>query len=84
MRAAALAIAALAAPAFADPPADPRAVAAGDEANLVSNAPRSGVVFAVALGGGLVLGGNGSAAGDTGVGRGEAISFRVGHVASRP
>jgi hypothetical protein len=84
VRAAALAIAALAAPAFADvPPPDPRAVQAGDEANLVSNAPRSGVVFAVALGGGLVLGGNGSAAGDTGVGRGEAISFRVGHVATR-
>jgi hypothetical protein len=74
---------ALATPAFADPaPApDPRAVEAAEDANLVSNAPRTGTVLAFAVGGGIVLGGNG--AGDTGVGRGPSLSFRVGHVATR-
>lgn len=86
MRGAALAIAVLAAPAFADtttPPPDPRAVEAGEQANLVSDAPRSGTVLAFGLGGDLMLGGNGSAAGDVGVGDGVALSFRVGHVATR-
>jgi hypothetical protein len=77
------ALCALATPALADPtPApDPRAVQAGEDANLVSNAPRTGTVLSISLGGGLVLGGN--AAGDTGVGSGPSASFRVGHVATR-
>lgn len=82
----ALALVVLAAPAFADPPQpkpDPRAVEAGEEANLVSDAPRSGTTFSFSLGAGLVLGGNGSNLGDTGVGSGPAISFRIGHVATR-
>lgn len=74
---------AIATPALADPSAapDPRAIAAAEDANLVSNAPRTGTVLSISLGGGLVLGGN--AAGDTGVGRGPSASFRVGHVATR-
>ena len=55
---------------------DPRAVLAGQDANLESNAPRTGVVLAAAIGGGLVLG-------EGGVGRGPSASFRVGHVATR-
>ena len=77
-------VAALTAPAFADTPApDSRAVQAGDDANLESNAPRSGLTLSFSVGGGLVLGGNGGGTGDTGVGRGEALSFRIGHVATR-
>jgi hypothetical protein len=84
VRAAGLALGLLAAPAFADtPPPDARAVQAGEDANLVSDAPRAGVTFSAALGGALVLGGNGNNIGDTGVGRGVALSFRVGHVATR-
>lgn len=47
------------------------------EANLESNAPRSGLVVAISGGGGVTLGG------DLGVGRGGALSLRMGHVATR-
>jgi hypothetical protein len=49
----------------------------GAEANLESISPRSGLVASLALGGGLLVGG------DIGVGRGGAFSVRVGHVATR-
>src|SRR5262249_54986614 len=62
---------------------DPRAVEAGEDANLVSDAPRSGVVFSFSAGLSLMLGGNGSAAGDSGVGGGPGFSLRLGHVATR-
>ena len=76
------AVVVLAGPLFADTAApDSRAVQAGDEANLESNAPRSGLTLSFSVGGGIVIGGNGS--GDTGVGRGEQVSFRIGHVATR-
>ncbi|HEX4450608.1 MAG TPA: hypothetical protein VH143_07050 [Kofleriaceae bacterium] len=81
-RAVALLSLAASATAFADEP-DSRAVQAGDEANLVSNAPRSGLTLSLSLGGGLVLGGNAGNVGDTGVGRGPSASFRIGHVATR-
>src|SRR5512140_931932 len=60
--------------AAADPAADSRAEEQASEANLVSNAPRAGVTFSAALGGGLIMG--------DGVGRGPAASFRLGHVAT--
>jgi hypothetical protein len=69
-----LVVAALASVAHADDKADPKAEAAGDEANLESNAPRAGMTFSVALGAGVTMG--------DGVGRGPALSFRVGHVAT--
>lgn len=47
------------------------------EANLESNAPRDGFVFAGALGFGILMGG------DIGVGRGPALSLRFGHVATQ-
>jgi hypothetical protein len=53
---------------------DKRAEQQANEANLESNAPRAGVTFSAAIGGGLVLG--------DGVGRGPAASFRLGHVAT--
>lgn len=75
------------------PPADPAAARPADpaaseppdeitdvesrEANLESEEPRSGLTAAIALGGGLMLGG------DIGVGRGPAVSLRIGHVATR-
>ena len=55
-------------------PPDPRAEEQASEANLVSNAPRSGLTFSVSLGGGIVMG--------DGVGRGAVASFRLGHVAT--
>ncbi len=58
----------------ADPPPDPRAVEEASEANLVSDSPRAGVMVSASLGGGLVMG--------DGVGRGPAVSFRFGHVAT--
>ena len=50
------------------------AAEAADEANLESNAPRAGMTFSVALGAGITMG--------DGVGRGPALSFRIGHVAT--
>ncbi len=47
------------------------------EANLETSAPRSGLTVSFSLGGGLLLGG------DIGVGRGGAVSLRIGHVATR-
>ena len=47
------------------------------EANLESKEPRKGFTFAGALGGGIMLGG------DLGVGRGPAVSLRLGQVATR-
>jgi len=55
-------------------PPDPDTVDAASEANLESNAPRAGVVFGGSIGGGITMG--------DGVGRGPALSFRVGHVAT--
>jgi hypothetical protein len=81
-RAVALLAMAASATAVADEP-DSRAVQAGEDANLVSNAPRSGLTLSLSLGGGLVLGGNAGNIGDTGVGRGPSASFRIGHVATR-
>lgn len=67
------------------PPAEPAASEPPDEitdvesreANLESEEPRSGLTAAIALGGGLMLGG------DIGAGRGPAVSLRIGHVATR-
>ncbi|MEO8840942.1 MAG: hypothetical protein ABI591_02430 [Kofleriaceae bacterium] len=67
-------VVALAGVAHADDKVDPAAEQAADEANLESNAPRAGMTFSVALGGGITMG--------DGVGRGPALSFRVGHVAT--
>jgi hypothetical protein len=47
------------------------------EANLESKAPREGVTVSLSLGAGLLVGG------DIGVGRGGAVSARIGHVATR-
>jgi hypothetical protein len=47
------------------------------EANLESKEPRKGLTVAAAIGGGILLGG------DIGVGRGPALSLRLGHVATR-
>lgn len=81
------------APATAQPPAGPSATAAeraakpspfdeiadveSREANLESKEPRKGVTVAGALGFGIMIGG------DIGVGRGPAVSLRLGHVATR-
>ncbi len=56
--------------------ADPqtRAEEAASDANLESDAPRSGFTLSVALGAGITMG--------DGAGRGPAVSFRVGHVAT--
>lgn len=62
------------APAAPAPPPDDVATEAASEANLESIAPRKGMTFSVALGGGLTMG--------DGVGRGPAASFRIGHVAT--
>ncbi len=56
------------------PAPDDRAVEAASEANLESNAPRSGLTFSISVGAGLTMG--------DGVGRGPALSFRLGHVAT--
>lgn len=55
---------------------DPLAEAAADEANLESNAPRMGLTFSGAAGGSIGVGA------DDGVGRGGALSLRLGHVAT--
>ncbi len=62
----------LAGTAHADP--HERAEEAGGEANLESNAPRSGLTFSGAVGAGVTMG--------DGAGRGPAVSFRIGHVAT--
>lgn len=59
------------------PPPDEIADIESREANLESAAPRAGLVFAAAAGFGVLIGG------DIGVGRGGALSLRVGHVATR-
>ena len=64
---------ALAGVAHADDP-DQDAVESAGEKNLVSNAQRSGTTFSASLGAGITMG--------DGVGRGEAFSFRIGHVAT--
>jgi hypothetical protein len=69
-----LVVCALVGTAHGDDKADPAAEDAADEANLESNAPRAGMTFSVALGAGVTMG--------DGVGRGPALSFRVGHVAT--
>ncbi|HEY5926596.1 MAG TPA: hypothetical protein VIV11_33140 [Kofleriaceae bacterium] len=47
------------------------------EANLESKEQRKGFAFSVAIGGGIMMGG------DIGVGRGPSLSLRLGHVATR-
>jgi hypothetical protein len=80
----ALVLCMLAGTAFADASQpDTRATQAGDDANLESNAPRSGTTFSFSVGGGLVLGGKTSAIDSDSVGRGPSVSFRLGHVATR-
>lgn len=64
-------------PAPAPAPPDEIADVESREANLESVAPRAGLVFAAAAGFGVLVGG------DIGVGRGGAVSLRVGHVATR-
>ena len=54
---------------------DENADATAREANLESKAPREGVMFGAALGGGIMLGG--------GVGRGPVVDFRLGHKATQ-
>lgn len=61
----------------AQPEPDEIANVESEEANLESKAPRKGLTFAGAAGGGLMLGG------DVGVGRGPTLSLRLGHVATR-
>ncbi len=56
---------------------DPIADVEASEANLESNAPRSGLLVSVSLGFGVLIGG------DIGVGSGGMASVRVGHVATR-
>jgi hypothetical protein len=63
--------------ASADPAPDRIADEESAEANLESKAPRDGMTFSFALGAGLLLGG------DIGIGRGGALSARIGHVATR-
>jgi hypothetical protein len=85
VRAAVLVIAIASSAAFADSkpeqkneaPPDENADVESREANLESNAPRKGVVFGLAIGPGVLMGGN------VGVGRGGALSLRLGHVATR-
>jgi hypothetical protein len=55
-------------------PPDPDTEDAAGEANLESNAPRAGMTFSASIGAGITMG--------DGVGRGEALSFRIGHVAT--
>jgi len=55
-------------------PPDPDTEDAAGEKNLESNAPRAGVTFSASVGAGITMG--------DGVGRGEAFSFRIGHVAT--
>ena len=76
------AVAALSSVASADTAAPPKAAefdenadATAREANLESKAPREGLMFGAALGGGVMLGG--------GVGRGPVVDFRLGHVATQ-
>jgi hypothetical protein len=79
MRAAMLVIAPLSvvtAVAHAGDKPDPNADYEASEANLEPNAPRSGMMFAFAGGFGVLMGG------DIGVGRGGAVSIRVGHRAT--
>lgn len=84
MRAAVLAIAAVLA-AAPEARAETRATAKPDEntdieaseANLESSLPRAGVMVGLAGGFGVLIGG------DIGVGRGGALSIRLGHVATR-
>lgn len=63
----------------APPPGPPDEITDDEvhEANLESNAPREGFVFAGALGFGVLIGG------DIGVGRGPAVALRFGHVATQ-
>jgi len=65
-------------PPSADATPDP-AVQDAAEANLETNESRSGLTFAIQLGGGLTVG----FGMDDSVGRGGAISLRLGHVATR-
>jgi len=60
----------------AEPTADELARHAAEEANLESNAPRVGLTLAIAAGGAVLIGADG------GVGRGGALSLRVGQVAT--
>lgn len=64
-------------PAAKRPPPDGIADIESREANLESKEPRKGLTFAGAVGGGILIGG------DIGVGRGPALSLRLGHVATR-
>lgn len=73
----ALAIPAHAEPSKSAPPPDEIADIESREANLEPTEPRKGLTFAGAVGGGIFLGG------DIGVGRGPALSLRIGHVATR-
>lgn len=81
----ALAVIALAGVAHAEPrvaattPAPDSAVEDAGDANLESNADRRGLTFDIAAGGGLVVG---LGIKDS-VGRGGAVSLRLGHVATR-
>jgi hypothetical protein len=67
----------IAAPSAPSGPPDPAAIEAGD-ANLESTAERSGLTFAAAIGGGFLIG---FGIKDS-VGRGGAVSLRLGHVAT--
>lgn len=60
----------------AEPPPDPRAQSSAEEANLESNAPRSGFTTSASLGAAMMVGGDG------GVGRGGMLSLRIGEVAT--
>ncbi len=64
-------------PAKQEPAPDEIADVESREANLESQAPRKGLALSVAVGGGILIGG------DTGVGRGPSFSLRLGHVATR-
>jgi hypothetical protein len=74
---AALLVLAMTRAARADAPPDPAAVEAGD-ANLQSTAARRGIVVAASIGGGATVG----FGIEDSVGRGGALSLRLGHVAT--
>ncbi|MFT3696564.1 MAG: hypothetical protein QM831_25720 [Kofleriaceae bacterium] len=71
-RTCALAVLLLANVAHADP--EETANTAAEEANLAANGPRSGLMLAAAIGAGITMG--------DGVGRGPAVSFRIGYLAT--
>lgn len=70
-----IALVAMAGVAHADPDVDPNAQVSGSEANLESNAPREGMTYAGAIGGGMIISQGKTAPVPT-------LDLRLGHVAT--